>query len=215
MYECGMRLGTELFNHEGLKRQAKSFLACINCLKLVNSNYAWIVKPVPHVPKGTLDDSASNLPPGMSPKRNADGEEIVHHIGDASNKPNVEVLEVEQIEKELELVCARLKLFKRSSGGPGVASGLSGPGLSSSETVSLLVASNLFEDAVRICRIFDLDYQPALEGLASRCVRLASRASAVERDQAWDWLRLVTIVADNLNLFFCWFFTGFSPPFLL
>ena len=35
MYECGMRLGTEVFNLEGLKRQAKCYLACINALKLV------------------------------------------------------------------------------------------------------------------------------------------------------------------------------------
>lgn len=35
MYECGMRLGTEVFNKEGLKRQAKCYLACINALKLV------------------------------------------------------------------------------------------------------------------------------------------------------------------------------------
>ena len=36
MYECGMRLETELFTIDGIKRQAKSFLACLNCLKLVS-----------------------------------------------------------------------------------------------------------------------------------------------------------------------------------
>jgi hypothetical protein len=36
MYECGMRLGTEVFNLDGLKRQAKCYLACINSLKLVS-----------------------------------------------------------------------------------------------------------------------------------------------------------------------------------
>ena len=40
MYECGMRLGTEVFNLDGLKRQAKCYLACINALKLVSFTLA-------------------------------------------------------------------------------------------------------------------------------------------------------------------------------
>jgi len=35
MYECALRLGTESFSLEGLQRQAKCYLACINALKLV------------------------------------------------------------------------------------------------------------------------------------------------------------------------------------
>ena len=67
-------------------------------------------------------------------------------------------------------------------------SAVTGPGLSANETVALLTAANLYEDAVHIVRIFDLDYRPVLEGLASRCVWLAKSAGAVERDAAWDWL---------------------------
>jgi hypothetical protein len=37
-----MRLGTEVFNKEGLKRQAKCYLACINALKLVNTTKKYI-----------------------------------------------------------------------------------------------------------------------------------------------------------------------------
>jgi len=36
MYECGMRLSTEVFTPEGLARQAKCYLAALNCLKLVS-----------------------------------------------------------------------------------------------------------------------------------------------------------------------------------
>ncbi len=39
MYECGMRLGTEVFTPEGLQKQAKCYLACLNCLKLVLSHF--------------------------------------------------------------------------------------------------------------------------------------------------------------------------------
>ncbi len=125
MYECGMRLGTEVFTPEGLQRQAKCYLACLNCLKLVinytsrffvlflktfvtskvNEKYSWIVKPVAnslYVPQG--------LPPGASPRRNADGEELERT---ARERPKMEVLEMEDIEKEFELVCSRLKLARK------------------------------------------------------------------------------------------------------
>ena len=47
MYEYGMRLGSELPGQKGLQRQAKCYLAAMNALRLVDSDYAWIVKPVP------------------------------------------------------------------------------------------------------------------------------------------------------------------------
>ena len=103
-------------------------------------------------------------------------------------KLKMEVLEKAQIEREFELVSARLKLTKRSRSSQSALSAVTGPGLSANETVSLLTASNLYEDAVHIGRIFELDHRPVLEGLASRCVWLAKSAGAVERDAAWDWL---------------------------
>ena len=41
-----MRLAQEVPGRKGLQRQAKCFLAAMNALRLVNENYAWIVKPV-------------------------------------------------------------------------------------------------------------------------------------------------------------------------
>ncbi len=64
---------------------------------------------------------------------------------------------------------------------------ISGPGLSPSETLSLLVSVNLFQDAVQITKLFDLDPTPILEGLTSKCVHL-SRAGPHDRDAAWEWL---------------------------
>ena len=46
MYEYGMRLAQEVSGRRGLQRQAKCYLAAMNALRLVNENYAWIVKPV-------------------------------------------------------------------------------------------------------------------------------------------------------------------------
>ena len=204
MYECGMRLGTEVFSVDGLKQQAKCYLACLNCLKLVlvnwemqvdfsitwcsppfsfiqvNSKYAWIVKPVPYsaaaaaaaaTSSGGRDDygdfnnrqllhpDQQQLPMGMSPKRNSDGEELLMQ---RQKKPKMEVLEMEEIEKEFELISARLKLVKKLSSesgdvGRSAPLAVTGPGLSPGETTALLIQANLYEDAIHISRLFDLD----------------------------------------------------------
>ena len=190
MYECGMRLGTELFTPVGLKRQAQCYLACLNCLNLVNAKYAWIVKPVPNHGRKNHLDSIVDLPSGVSPKRTSE-DEIIQTIEDL-NRPKIKVLEMSEIEKEFELVCARIKLMKKNAGNQV---SISGPGLSSGETVALLAAANLFEDAIQISKIFGLDYKSIVDGLASKCVRLSTRASAAEKDQAWEWLRYLN---DNI-----------------
>ncbi|XP_040564442.1 nuclear pore complex protein Nup160 [Lepeophtheirus salmonis] len=163
MYECGMRLGTEVFTKNGLKKQIQCYLSSINCLKLVNQDYAWIIKPVLASPYQSA-----------SPKHDVDGQEIIlsDHL-----KPKLEVLEMKDIKKEFELSCARLKLLNKDIS-------YARPGLSPGETVSVLIASNLFEDAIQISSLFNLDFRPIVEGLASRCVRL----SQIKNESAWDWI---------------------------
>ena len=70
MYECAMRVGTEMVSLSGLKQQLKCYLATLNALRLVNPDYAWIVKPVLKV----IDCHQPNVPPGVSPKHTHDGE---------------------------------------------------------------------------------------------------------------------------------------------
>ena len=106
MYECAMRVATEMVNLSGLKQQLRCYLATLNALKLVNSQYAWIVKPV-------LKIEESNLP-AASPKHSHDGEILPMN----KVKSRLEVLEVKDIERELQLVAARLKLARNSTCGP-------------------------------------------------------------------------------------------------
>ena len=106
MYECAMRLGTETFSLQGLEKQVHCYLASLNALRLVNSNYAWIVKPVLKI-----SSAPSSLPPGVSPKHSYDGDIIVP----TAVKPKMEVLEASDISRELQLVSARLKLANFSS----------------------------------------------------------------------------------------------------
>ena len=206
MYECAMRLSTETFSQQGLEKQVQCFLACLNSLRLVNPNYAWIGKklcvkqyistgssiilvylpglikyffPIPIV-KPVLKVSPSstsmaNLPPGVSPKHSYDGEMIIP----ASLKPKMDVLEAADIQKELQLVSARLKLANYSSKRSSKRSehqgsgAISGPGLSANDALALLVSANLYTDGVNIAKAFKLDYRPIVEGLASRCVYLS------------------------------------------
>lgn len=84
------------------------------------------------------------------------------------------------IQKEFQLVCARLKLANKTND-------MSSPILSPAEMIALLVNANLFDDAVNLAKSFDLDLRNILEGLTSRCVRLA-RARPAEQEAAWEWL---------------------------
>ena len=174
-----MRLGTETFSLQGLEKQVHCYLASLNALRLVNSNYAWIVKPVLKI-----SSTPSSLPPGVSPKHSYDGDIIVP----TAVKPKMEVLEASDISRELQLVSARLKLANFSSRRKrDHGSAIQGPGLSANDALALLISANLYTDAVNIAKAFKLDFRPIAEGLASRCVYL-SRAKGNDQDAAWDWL---------------------------
>ena len=113
-----------------------------------------------------FNDSLTNLPPGVSPKRTADGEEISNQARIPQKR--MEVLEMCEIEREFQLICARLKLANKCQTSiPGSSTMLMGPALSSSETVSLLIASNLYEDALKIAGSYSppLDFTPIVEGM--------------------------------------------------
>ncbi|XP_071956032.1 nuclear pore complex protein Nup160-like [Antedon mediterranea] len=170
MYEYGMRLGQEVIGEKALQQQAKCYLAAMNSLRLVDTDYAWIVKPV------CIEPNRQDMI-GASPKRNSDGEDKI-----TQGKRQVEVIELDQIEKEYLLVTARLQYIKHSTD-PASATG---PTLSAHETVSLLVSVGLFDVAVTVCQTFKLSLQSILEGLTLRCVRL-SLSGDVE-PYSWEWL---------------------------
>jgi len=174
MYECGTRLGTELCTLAGLKKQVQSYLAAINSLKLVSERYQWIVKPGPVTRRGRA------LAPGVSPKRDVDGEEKSGPVG------NMEVVELAEIEKELILTQARLKLAGAAAGESDGALP-AGPGLTPGETVALLVAANLYTSATLVCETFGVSVTGVAEGLAGRAARLA-QARPAEQDAAWAWI---------------------------
>ncbi|GAB6031618.1 hypothetical protein CHUAL_009380 [Chamberlinius hualienensis] len=182
MYEHGMRLGLEVSGLKGLQKQAKCYLGALNCLKIVDPNYAWIVKPIPQSQTKAVmrRDELENQ--GMSPKRNNEGDELA--ISNRSSQ--LELVELDTIKKEYELVLARLKLIKRE---PDPALAVGSP-FTAEDTVILLSKACLFDAAIRVCKLFKLPMQPIFESLATKCIHLMKSVStdpSIAAD-AWEWL---------------------------
>ncbi|KAF4009453.1 hypothetical protein G4228_000119 [Cervus hanglu yarkandensis] len=147
MFEYGMRLGREVRTIRGLEKQGNCYLAAINCLRLIRPEYAWIVQPA----SGAVYDR-----PGASPKRNHDGECTA-----APPNRQIEILELEGLEKECSLARTRLTLAQHDPAAVAVAGSSS-----AEEMVTLLVQAGLFDTAISLCQTFKLPLTPVFEGLA-------------------------------------------------
>ncbi|KAL5007266.1 hypothetical protein ScPMuIL_016072, partial [Solemya velum] len=190
MYEHGMRLGREMLNLRGLQRQAQCYLAALNALRLVNPDYAWIVKPI-HANKSMLLEED-----GGSPKRNFDGEEKHDQMC-----RKMDIVELADIEKEFLLVDARLRLIKYD---PDPAL-MSGPTPGADEMVGLLVNSGLFDRAVIVCHAFALPLNNVIETLTLKCINLAKNSAYMMQGdndytaQAWSWLKENSLTLTHLT----------------
>ncbi|XP_038262757.1 nuclear pore complex protein Nup160 isoform X2 [Dermochelys coriacea] len=167
MFEYGMRLGREVRTLRGLQKQGNCYLAAINCLRLIRPEYAWIVQPA----SGAVYER-----PGASPKRSHDGECT------AVPTRQIEILELEDLEKECLLARLRLTLAQHEPSTAAVA-GSSSP----EEMVTLLVQAGLFDTAVSLCQTFKLPLTSVFEGLAFKCIKLQFGGEAAQAE-AWDWL---------------------------
>ncbi|XP_065611600.1 nuclear pore complex protein Nup160 [Cyrtonyx montezumae] len=168
MFEYGMRLGREVRTLRGLQKQCSCYLAAINCLRLIRPEYAWIVQPA----SGAVYER-----PGASPKRSHDGECTA-----VPTMCKIEILELEDLERECVLARTRLTLAQRSLSTAAVA-GNSTP----EETVALLVQAGLFDTAITLCQTFKLPLTPVFEGLTFKCIKLQLGGEAAQAE-AWDWL---------------------------
>ncbi|XP_052066058.1 nuclear pore complex protein Nup160-like isoform X1 [Mytilus californianus] len=176
MYEHAMRLSRECSGKRGLQRQAQCYLAAMNALRLVDSQYAWIVKPVPSAkPKVFLGNYTA-----YSPKRLYDGIEKQEIM-----MKKLEIVELGDIEKEFMLVDARLRLYGKESD-QGFHSGpISRP----DEIVGQLVNVGLYDRAVIISHLFNLKLHTVMESLALRCVNLARSNVGIMATDCYDWLQ--------------------------
>ncbi|XP_053207149.1 nuclear pore complex protein Nup160-like [Panonychus citri] len=168
IYEYAKRLCQEVNGVESLKKQARCLLLAINSLKLIDPKYAWIIQPTIKV--------AVNLPYGRSTSSVSSSIKRKHGLDDVQESQTMEtmtckeiqVLSIEDIEKEYELTNARYKLLEKSVKLNSIAS----TPLSAEETVTILISNLLFDLAFQLSTRFNLPYEPILEGLVSKYVYL-------------------------------------------
>lgn len=160
MYELAMRFGKEVITLKGLSKQVSCYLTAINCLHLAKPEYAWIVKPVISFDEN-VDDS-EEMDCRNSPKRDADGEEILN----SARPVKIEVLGLKDIQCEYNLVQARLEHAQKSHNSDDSVITKMSP----EETVALLLNASLYDSAIRLSKSFSLSLVPVFEALANRCV---------------------------------------------
>lgn len=162
MYECALRLNVEGVREKGVRQQGKCYLACLNCLQHIPQQEAWIVRPL----TAQFSEDTSSFPSkgeGVSPKRSSEGDPVAPPMPRC--RPQVKVLELTHIQREYELVHARLLLLKALPDVP-----LSGGPLNPADTISLLTHAKLFREAVQLARLFEQSVEPILKGLAHTCL---------------------------------------------
>ena len=178
MYECAQRLSAEGVGEAGLKEQMKCYLACMNALQLLPSEMAWILKPKPTSEEDSLADTDAR----SSIKRCILGERVYRKkdsAGKKKHKGGVEVLELSAIDKEYQLLHARLTLAQHQN----AVNLPTGPAES---TIALLCHAHLYREAIRLCQIFELSPVEVLQSLAATCV-LADNSS--DKQQHFGWLK--------------------------
>ncbi|XP_052552283.1 nuclear pore complex protein Nup160 [Tympanuchus pallidicinctus] len=168
MFEYGMRLGREVRTLKGLQKQSNCFLAALNCLRLIRPEYAWIAQPV----SGAMYER-----PGASPKRSHDGE-----CAAVPTKRQIEILKLEDLEREYVLSRTRLTLVQHSLSTAALA-GNSTP----EEALALLVQAGLFDTTISLCQTFKLPLTPIFEGLTFKCIKLQLGGEAAQAE-GWKWL---------------------------
>lgn len=189
MYEYAQRLTFEssLGDVDAVSRVAQAYLACLSALELVDPAHAWLVVrgdgsgltlgsgtgpvgldgvAVDGVPLDGISDEQGESSHLAKRKRGAgldfderDGEEA-----DEGPSSGVRVVKLADVKQSYAIAAGRIALVVAGAISPGT--GL----LSADDTLSLLLAAELYHDAVSLARAFDLDLGPVYGALALRAI---------------------------------------------
>lgn len=180
MYEYGLRLGREAPGSQSLRRQSDCYVMCLTALRLEMPQYAWVVVPI------ELEEMMEkNTKKAQNRKRPRLAK------GSQSQKVQVEVRTISDIEKDYSLVNTKLSLVQTAD--PSVASQIYSPFVSPEEVVSRLIQVGMFDRAIDTAQCFKLPLDSIFEVLASRCVHLTVnlvgfRDDSGEAINTWNWL---------------------------
>ncbi|CAK8672372.1 unnamed protein product [Clavelina lepadiformis] len=169
MYEQAWRIGTEQGRYNALNRKHVCLISAVTCLHLVDSDNRWIVHPA-------ITQEPAPMRGSESPKRNHDGTGVEL----SSGKRKLVVCEIADIQKEILLVEARLKISAETKD-----EAASGASMSASETITWLTHAGLYEDAFTIGTEFNISLTSIFQSLATRCVRSSYCAND---SQVSSWL---------------------------
>ncbi|XP_057663813.1 nuclear pore complex protein Nup160 homolog [Diorhabda carinulata] len=164
MYEQAFRLN-HVNSVDALEKQVKCYLAAKNVLHLCKIEHAWVVRPA--------DPDEEDEVVYIQPLAGSNKEMKVFKL-----RKQVEVVDIETVEKELIFASAKLKLarFTSTSSPVNITSPI--------ELVSSLNAAGLFKTSLDICTTFELPYTSVFEVLTKHCVILSEE----ENPSAWNWL---------------------------
>ncbi|XP_046859836.1 nuclear pore complex protein Nup160-like [Xenia sp. Carnegie-2017] len=182
MYEYGIRLAQELPGLESLQKQAKCYLTTMNSLRLLDEKNSWIVKPLERKDQKVVEA------PNMSPKRKQGDEDADEALTAMipKRRRQVTVIEISDLEKEYMLILARLQLLQHDTDSAHVT----GPPLSPTETLVLLIQTGQYDTAFSIAKAFELSLNSIFDGLAARCVKISLYTAPMDMDERMSWLKL-------------------------
>lgn len=162
MYEYGLRCGLESSEPRALQKQANCYITCIMCLKLVNSKYHWIVKPLELIEQ----DSSLN-----------------------GGKVECKVLSLLDIEKSYEIVRSKLVVLQKY---PSFTQQLCNPYVMGNDLQVILCQVGLFDDALKLSEKCNLSLKSVYESLAIKCAHLSNNLISSRGESTdttiWDWL---------------------------
>ncbi len=171
MYEYCRRLSQEVNGIESIKKQVTCYLITLNCLKIVNPKYSWIVKPSARRPTSPLTKRKHDSPVSR------DGLEEQEFL-----QPVIEILDSDDIKREYELVKARLRLLQKDEKTYAIANTHLGP----TETVTLLISANLYDLAFSLSSLLKLKFEPIFEGIVSKYIYLIQSGNSYEIVDVYD-----------------------------
>ncbi|XP_045475134.1 nuclear pore complex protein Nup160 homolog [Harmonia axyridis] len=166
MYEQAFRLS---YNNciEALEKQVKCYLASLNILRLCNKEKTLVSRP-----KDTTEDELSLLPSQL--RSTLDQSRI-------SSKSQMELVSLDDIKREYDFACAKLKLAKYC---PQVYDNFAVT--NPSELLVALVSCGLYQVGLNLCKSLDLPYDLVFDHLTGQCIVLTEDENTDIHH--WNWI---------------------------
>lgn len=142
--------------YEALQQRYNSLLACYNALLLVDPDYRWIAKPVIEDPKN---------------------DEEMDDVMESDTTPQIEVIDVNEIRKEMLIAEALLCIAKAKDLKLIMQMG-------PKELVVLLSTQRFYTNALKLAKGYKLSLTPIFESLTLACIK----STNIEFNDNLDWL---------------------------